>query len=265
MDAERRGGADRARASFVGRGSKDFKSQIPSLYGVGLRKAEAETNFPLAPGSPRGAGLSGGSADALRLLSSLPQCGIPSEVLESERPCKASRRRPARLGPLRTSFPAPSDLAMLPNTGKLRGCTLFITGASRGIGKAIALKAAKDGANIVIAAKTGVPHRTLPGTIYTAAEEIEAAGGKALPCIVNVREEEQIVDAVNKAVQTYGGIDVLVNNASAISLTGTLETPTKKVDLMMSANTRGTYLTLTKSCRIPAGDRQDVPEFDETC
>ncbi|XP_077201428.1 hydroxysteroid dehydrogenase-like protein 2 [Paroedura picta] len=136
---------------------------------------------------------------------------------------------------------------MLPNTGKLKGCTLFITGASRGIGKAIALKAAKDGANIVIAAKTGVPHRTLPGTIYTAAEEIEAAGGKALPCIVNVREEEQIVDAVNKAVQTYGGIDVLVNNASAISLTGTLDTPTKKVDLMMSANTRGTYLT-SKIC-----------------
>ncbi|XP_048360386.1 hydroxysteroid dehydrogenase-like protein 2 [Sphaerodactylus townsendi] len=136
---------------------------------------------------------------------------------------------------------------MLPNTGKLRGCTLFITGASRGIGKAIALKAAKDGANIVIAAKTGVPHRTLPGTIYSAAEEIEAAGGKALPCIVNVREEEQIAEAVNKAVQTYGGIDVLVNNASAISLTGTLETPTKKVDLMMSANTRGTYLT-SKIC-----------------
>ncbi|XP_033029158.1 hydroxysteroid dehydrogenase-like protein 2 [Lacerta agilis] len=136
---------------------------------------------------------------------------------------------------------------MLPNTGRLAGCTLFITGASRGIGKAIALKAAKDGANIVIAAKTGVPHRTLPGTIYTAAEEIEAAGGKALACIVNVREEEQIVDAVDQAVQKFGGIDVLVNNASAISLTGTLETPTKKVDLMMSANTRGTYLT-SKIC-----------------
>ncbi|KAH0628386.1 hypothetical protein JD844_009475 [Phrynosoma platyrhinos] len=136
---------------------------------------------------------------------------------------------------------------MLPNTGKLAGCTLFITGASRGIGKAIALKAAKDGANIVIAAKTGVPHRTLPGTIYTAAEEIEAAGGKALPCIVNVREEDQIADAVDQAVQKFGGIDVLVNNASAISLTGTLETPTKKVDLMMSANTRGTYLT-SKIC-----------------
>ncbi|XP_028568168.2 hydroxysteroid dehydrogenase-like protein 2 [Podarcis muralis] len=136
---------------------------------------------------------------------------------------------------------------MLPNTGRLAGCTLFITGASRGIGKAIALKAAKDGANIVIAAKTGVPHRTLPGTIYTAAEEIEAAGGKALACIVNVREEEQIVDAVDQAVQKFGGIDVLVNNASAISLTGTLDTPTKKVDLMMTANTRGTYLT-SKIC-----------------
>uniref|UniRef100_K7FTP1 Hydroxysteroid dehydrogenase-like protein 2 n=1 Tax=Pelodiscus sinensis TaxID=13735 RepID=K7FTP1_PELSI len=130
---------------------------------------------------------------------------------------------------------------------KLAGCTLFITGASRGIGKAIALKAAKDGANIVIAAKTAEPHRSLPGTIYTAAEEIEAAGGKALPCIVNVREEQQIVDAVEKAVQKFGGIDVLVNNASAISLTGTLETPTKKIDLMMSANTRGTYLA-SKIC-----------------
>uniref|UniRef100_A0A8D0E6K5 Hydroxysteroid dehydrogenase-like protein 2 n=1 Tax=Salvator merianae TaxID=96440 RepID=A0A8D0E6K5_SALMN len=136
---------------------------------------------------------------------------------------------------------------MLPNTGKLAGCTLFITGASRGIGKAIALKAAKDGANIVIAAKTGVPHHTLPGTIYTAAEEIEAAGGKALPCIVDVREEDQITNAVDRAVEKFGGIDVLVNNASAISLTGTLETPTKKVDLMMSANTRGTYLT-SKIC-----------------
>ncbi|XP_064902449.1 hydroxysteroid dehydrogenase-like protein 2 isoform X3 [Columba livia] len=94
---------------------------------------------------------------------------------------------------------------MLPNTGKLAGCTLFITGASRGIGKAIALKAAKDGANVVIAAKTAEPHRTLQGTIYTAAAEIEAAGGKALPCVVNVREEEQIINAVEKAVKTFGG------------------------------------------------------------
>nr|KAF6314659.1 hydroxysteroid dehydrogenase like 2 [Myotis myotis] len=132
---------------------------------------------------------------------------------------------------------------MLPNTGKLAGCTVFITGASRGIGKAIALKAAKDGANIVIAAKTTQAHPKLPGTIYTAAEEIEAAGGKALPCIVDVRDEQQISNAVEKAVEKFGGIDVLVNNASAISLTNTLETPTKRVDLMMNVNTRGTYLT----------------------
>ncbi|XP_025071851.1 hydroxysteroid dehydrogenase-like protein 2 isoform X3 [Alligator sinensis] len=136
---------------------------------------------------------------------------------------------------------------MLKAMRKLSGCTLFITGASRGIGKAIALKAAKDGANIVIAAKTSEPHPKLAGTIYTAAEEIEAAGGKALPCVVNVREEEQIADAVEKAVQKFGGIDILVNNASAISLTGTLETTAKKLDLMMSANTRGTYLT-SKLC-----------------
>ncbi|NXE27884.1 HSDL2 protein, partial [Ardeotis kori] len=130
---------------------------------------------------------------------------------------------------------------------KLAGCTLFITGASRGIGKAIALKAAKDGANIVIAAKTAEPHPTLPGTIYTAAAEIEAAGGKALPCVVNVREEQQIINAVENAVKTFGGIDILVNNASAISLTGTLETETKKVNLMMDVNVRGTYLT-SKTC-----------------
>lgn len=136
---------------------------------------------------------------------------------------------------------------MLPNTGKLAGCTIFITGASRGIGKAIALKAAKDGANIVIAAKTTQTHPKLPGTIYTAAEEIEAAGGKALPCVVDVRDEQQINSAVEKAVERFGGIDILVNNASAISLTNTLDTPTKRVDLMMNVNTRGTYLT-SKAC-----------------
>ncbi|NWI15431.1 HSDL2 protein, partial [Crypturellus soui] len=130
---------------------------------------------------------------------------------------------------------------------KLAGCTLFITGASRGIGKAIALKAAKDGANVVIAAKTAEPHRTLQGTIYTAAKEIEEAGGKALPCIVNVREEDQIVNAVEKAVKTFGGIDILVNNASAISLSGTLETETKKANLMLDVNVRGTFLT-SKIC-----------------
>nr|XP_013001348.1 hydroxysteroid dehydrogenase-like protein 2 isoform X1 [Cavia porcellus] len=136
---------------------------------------------------------------------------------------------------------------MLPNTGRLAGCTIFITGASRGIGKAIALKAAKDGANIVIAAKTAQTHPKLAGTIYTAAEEIEAAGGKALPCIVDVRDEQQITSAVQKAVEKFGGIDILVNNASAISLTNTMDTPTKKVDLMMNVNTRGTYLT-SKAC-----------------
>jgi len=136
---------------------------------------------------------------------------------------------------------------MLANTGKLAGCTLFITGASRGIGKAIALKAAKDGANVVIAAKTAEAHPKLPGTIFTAAEEIEAAGGKALPCIVDVRDEGQISAAVEQAVQKFGGIDILVNNASAINLTGTLETPMKKVDLMLGINLRGTYLT-SKLC-----------------
>lgn len=132
---------------------------------------------------------------------------------------------------------------MLQNTGKLSGLTLFITGASRGIGKAIALKAARDGANVVIAAKTAEPHPKLPGTIYTAAQEVEAAGGRALPCVVDIRDEQQIGAAVQKAVDTFGGIDILVNNASAISLTGTLATPMKKVDLMLGINLRGTYLT----------------------
>ncbi len=123
----------------------------------------------------------------------------------------------------------------------LKGKTLFITGASRGIGKAIGLRAARDGANVVIAAKTAEPHPKLPGTVYTAAEEIERAGGKALPCLVDVRDEAQIAAAVQKAVDTFGGIDVLVNNASAISLTGTLETPMKRFDLMHQVNTRGTF------------------------
>jgi NAD(P)-dependent dehydrogenase (short-subunit alcohol dehydrogenase family) len=132
-------------------------------------------------------------------------------------------------------------------SGKLAGKTLFITGASRGIGKAIALKAAKDGANIVIAAKTGEPHPKLPGTIYTAAKEIEDAGGKALPCIVDVRDENQIRAAVQQAIDKFGGIDILVNNASAISLTETGDTDMKRFDLMMSINTRGTFLT-SKIC-----------------
>jgi len=123
----------------------------------------------------------------------------------------------------------------------LQGRTLFITGASRGIGLAIALRAARDGANIAIAAKTTEPHPKLPGTIYTAAEEIEKAGGKALACVVDVRDEAQIAAAVAKTVETFGGIDILVNNASAISLTGTLQTPMKRYDLMHGINTRGTF------------------------
>jgi citronellol/citronellal dehydrogenase len=123
----------------------------------------------------------------------------------------------------------------------LQGKTLFITGASRGIGLAIGLRAAKDGANVVIAAKTDEPHPKLPGTIHTAAEEIQKAGGRALACVVDVRSEDQIASAVDKAVRTFGGIDVLVNNASAISLTGTLATPMKRYDLMHQVNTRGTF------------------------
>ncbi|MDR7118340.1 NAD(P)-dependent oxidoreductase [Caulobacter sp. BE254] len=129
----------------------------------------------------------------------------------------------------------------------LAGKTLFITGASRGIGLAIALRAARDGANIVVAAKTADPHPKLPGTIYTAAEEIEAAGGKALPLVVDVREEASVQAAVDKAVETFGGIDICVNNASAISLTGTLSTDMKRYDLMHQINGRGTFLT-SKIC-----------------
>jgi citronellol/citronellal dehydrogenase len=124
----------------------------------------------------------------------------------------------------------------------LAGTTLFITGASRGIGLAIAKRAAADGANVVIAAKTTVPHPKLPGTIYTAAEEIEAAGGRALPIPTDIRSEDEVRSAVRQAVETFGGIDVLVNNASAISLTGTLETPMKRFDLMFGVNVRGTFL-----------------------
>jgi citronellol/citronellal dehydrogenase len=124
----------------------------------------------------------------------------------------------------------------------LQGKTLFITGASRGIGHAIGLRAAKDGANVVIVAKTTEPHPKLPGTIYSAAEDMEKAGGKALACAVDIRDEAAVVDAVNKAVAKFGGIDVLVNNASAISLTDTLGTQMKRYDLMHGINTRGTFL-----------------------
>jgi citronellol/citronellal dehydrogenase len=129
----------------------------------------------------------------------------------------------------------------------LNGKTLFVTGASRGIGLAIALRAARDGANIAIAAKTAEPHKHLPGTIYTAAEEIEKAGGKALPLIVDVRDEANVFEAVERTVQTFGGVDICVNNASAIQLTGTEATDMKRYDLMNQINARGTFLT-SKAC-----------------
>ena len=131
----------------------------------------------------------------------------------------------------------------------LNGKTLFITGASRGIGLAIALRAARDGANIAIAAKTAEPHKHLPGTIYSAAEDIEKAGGKALPLILDVREEASVYEAVEKTVAAFGGIDIVVNNASAISLTGLLETPMKMYDRMFDINARGSYLVT--QCAMP--------------
>ena len=123
----------------------------------------------------------------------------------------------------------------------LKGKTLFITGASRGIGLAIALRAARDGANVAIVAKTAEPTPKLPGTVFTAAKEIEAAGGQALPLVTDIRFEDQIAAAVKQTVDKFGGIDILVNNASAISPTGTEQTPMKRYDLMHQINTRGTF------------------------
>ena len=125
----------------------------------------------------------------------------------------------------------------------LNGKTLFITGASRGIGLAIARRAARDGANIAIAAKTTLPHPKLEGTIYTAADEIEKAGGRALPLMCDIRDEESVKAAVKQTVEKFGGIDICINNASAISLTDTLNTPMKRFDLMFGVNVRGTYMT----------------------
>lgn len=129
----------------------------------------------------------------------------------------------------------------------LKGKTLFISGGSRGIGLAIALRAARDGANIVIAAKTTEPHPKLPGTIYSAAEEIEAAGGHALPLMVDIREEASVVEACKQTADKFGGIDILVNNASAIQLTNTENTPMKRFDLMHGVNARGTFVC-TQAC-----------------
>jgi len=143
----------------------------------------------------------------------------------------------------------------------LNGRTLFISGGSRGIGLAIARRCAADGANVAIAAKTTEPNPKLPGTIFSAAQEIEAAGGKCLPLQVDIREEAQVVEAARQTAEKFGGIDILINNASAINLTPTEATPMKRYDLMMGVNTRGTYLC-TQAC-LPylklSGERKRNP------
>jgi citronellol/citronellal dehydrogenase len=141
----------------------------------------------------------------------------------------------------------------------LQGKTLLITGASRGIGLAIAKRAAKDGANIAVLAKTTEPHPKLPGTIYTAVEEIEAAGGKGLAIPTDIRFEDQVEAAVAQTQEAFGGIDILINNASAISLTGTLQTPMKRYDLMHQINTRGTYM-VSQKC-LPQLLKSDNPHI----
>ncbi len=145
------------------------------------------------------------------------------------------------------------------DTHHLAGKTLFITGASRGIGEAIAVRAAREGANIVVAAKTVEANPKLPGTIHSVAEAVQQAGGTALALQLDIRDEEQISRAVEKAVQVFGGIDILVNNASAISLTGTLETPMKRVDLMWDVNMRGTF-ACSQAC-LPYLMKADNPHI----
>jgi citronellol/citronellal dehydrogenase len=141
----------------------------------------------------------------------------------------------------------------------LKNKTLFITGGSRGIGLAIALRAARDGANVTIAAKTAEPHPRLQGTIYTAAAEIEAAGGKCLPLMVDVREEAQVAAAIAQTAETFGGIDIVVNNASAISLTNTAMTDMKRFDLMHQINTRGTFMV--SKYALPYLEKADNPHI----
>jgi len=141
----------------------------------------------------------------------------------------------------------------------LKGQTLFITGGSRGIGLAIAIKAARDGANVTIAAKTAEPHPKLEGTIYTAAAEIEAAGGKCLPLMVDVRDEQSVAEAIAKTAETFGGLDIVVNNASAISLTNTQMTDMKRYDLMHQINTRGTFMV--SKYAIPHLEKAENPHI----
>jgi len=143
--------------------------------------------------------------------------------------------------------------------GDLAGRTMVISGGSRGIGLAIALRAARDGANIAVIAKTAEPHPRLPGTVFTAAEEIEHAGGAALPLVGDIRHDDVVFAAVETAAEEFGGIDICVNNASAINLSGTLDLDMKRYDLMQDINTRGTYL-LSKAC-IPHLKRSDNPHI----
>lgn len=144
-------------------------------------------------------------------------------------------------------------------TASLKGKTLFISGASRGIGLAIALRAAADGANIAIAAKTDQPHPQLPGTIHTAAAEIEAAGGKALALKVDIRDEARVAEAMAETAQTFGGIDILINNASAIYLAPTPDVPMKRFDLMFGVNVRGTFAC--SQAALPWLEKSDNPHI----
>ena len=141
----------------------------------------------------------------------------------------------------------------------LKGKTLFVSGASRGIGLAIAKRAAQDGANIILAAKTAEEHPKLPGTIYTAADEVIESGGQALPIVCDIRDEEQVRQAVNTGVEEFGGIDICINNASAIQLTNTLQTDMKRYDLMHQINSRGTFL-VSKAC-LPHLLKSDNPHI----
>lgn len=146
-----------------------------------------------------------------------------------------------------------------PSTTTLAEKRILITGGSRGIGRAIALRAARDGARVALLAKTADPHPKLPGTIHSVAEEIRAAGGQALPMPVDIRFEDQVVRAVAETAKAFGGIDIVVNNASAISLTGTAETPIKRFDLMHAVNTRGTFLT-SQAC-LPFLEKSSNPHI----
>src|SRR5262249_46748902 len=135
----------------------------------------------------------------------------------------------------------------------LQGKTLFVSGGSRGVGLAIAIRAARDGANVALIAKTADPHPKLEGTVYTAAAQIEAAGGRALPVVGDIRDEEQVARAVTQAVERFGGIDVCVNNASAINLSGTEALEIKRYDLMQAINTRGTFVVSRAATRHRTG------------